>query len=369
MLFSNLIHLKSFLMVLTAAVGAVAGGTMANSMANQFLSSATPSFVIAVDPTTLMLGQNASATSTVNVMSVNGFSGTVGLSLLYPGTKVTSSLNPTSINLPTNGKASSTLSVTAPSTIGNYSIVVVGLSGSHSKTSYATALLTIQVQSDQDFSISANPSNLTGLAGSTNTTSITVTSLNGYTGTISLTAAVPFGYITVTGGQTPLTLSSGGSASSVLFVTTSLVNTAPGTYTVTVTGISGHKAHSTTVTVIVRDPTPPPTVVEHLNLVGYTFNNGTTLTLTLQNTGTTPVTLASYMVRDSSGDAWSLTNWNSITIQPGATGTATVLIGVNCGSCVYTGIIGLFFQFATGQTYTVAVTTAANNQFTFTVTR
>jgi hypothetical protein len=371
MVFSNLIHLKTLLMVLTAAAGSVAGGTMANSMANNYLSGSrsSPSFILTLDPTTMMLGQNASATSTVNVMSVNGYSGTVGLSLFYPGTKVTSTLTTSSVSVPANGIVKSTISLTAPSTLGNYTIVIVGVSGGHSKTSYATAVLTVQVMSNQDFSISANPFDLIGLAGASNTTSITVTSMNGYTGTISLTATAPFGYITVTGGQTPLTLSSGGTAISILFVSTSLANTSPGTYTIAVTGTAGHRTHTTTVTVVVQDPTPPPAIVESLKLIGYTFNNGTTLTMTFQNTGNTATTLASYSVRDSSGDAWSLMNWNSITIAPGATGTATVLIGLNCPTCVYTGITGLFFQFAVGQTYTVQVTTAANNQFSFTVTR
>jgi hypothetical protein len=371
MAFSNLVHLKTLLMVLTASAGSVAGGTMANTMANNYLVGArtAPSFILTLDPTTIMLGQNASATSTVSVISVNGYSGTVGLSLFYPGTKIASSLSSSSVTVPANGKATSTLSLTAPGALGNYSIVVVAVSGSHSKTNYATAVLTTQVVSNQDFSISASPSELVGLAGSTNTTGITVTSLNGYTGTISLTVTAPFGYITVTGGQTPLTLSSGGAANSILFVTTSLANTAPGTYNIQVTGSAGHRVHTTTVTVVVQDPTPPPVVVESLKLVGYTFSNGTTLTLTLQNAGNTSVTLASYSVRDSSGDAWTLMNWNSITIAPGTTGTATILIGTNCPGCVYSGILGLFFQFAIGQTYTVQLATAANNQFSFTVTR
>jgi hypothetical protein len=118
----------------------------------------------------------------------------------------------------------------------------------------------------------------------------------------------------------------------------------------------------------VKDPAPP-TITESLTLVSYTFQNGTTLMLTLHNTGNTSVTLTSYIARDQAGNAWALNNWNTASIAPGATGTVTILIGVNCPGCVYSGILGLFFQFATGQTYTVQVTTAANNQFSFTVTR
>jgi hypothetical protein len=370
MVFSNLIHLKTLLMVLTAAAGSVAGGTMVNSMANNYLSGSrsSPSFILTLDPTTMMLGQNASATSTLNIMSVNGYTGTVGLSLFYPGTKVTSSLSSTSVNVPANGMTKSTISLTAPGTLGNYTIVVVGISGGHSKTSYATAVLTVEVVSNQDFSISANPSELIGLAGSTNSTVIMVTSMKGYTGSVSLSVTTPFGFISVTGGLNPVTITPGATATSLLTVTTSLANTAPGTYTIVVTGTAGARTHTTNLTVVVKDPAPP-TITESLTLLSYTFQNATTLVLTLQNTGTTSLTLTSYIARDLTGNAWALINWNTASIAPGATETVTIVIGVNCLGCAYSGIPGLFFQFATGQTYTVQVTTAANNQFSFTVTR
>src|SRR5437773_12394945 len=81
MLFSNLVHLKGLLMVLTAAVGTVAGGTMLSSYMSD--GKAGSSFLLAVNPSTLSLVQNASLTSTVNVISVRGFSGTVSLSLFF----------------------------------------------------------------------------------------------------------------------------------------------------------------------------------------------------------------------------------------------------------------------------------------------
>jgi len=366
MIFSNLVHLKALLMVLTAAVGTIAGGTMLNSYVNG--GKAGPSFLLTLNPSTLSLEQSASATSTVSVISVNGFSGTVSLSLFFTGSKLPASLSPASVSVPANGTAKSTLTVTATSNVGNYNIVVIGIASSHGKTNYASSELSVQVVSNQDFIITSSPSSIVNIFGTSNTTTITVTSLNGYTGTISLTVTAPFGYITVTGSQNPLTLSPDGTAFSTLNITTSLATTL-GNYNITVTGADGSRTRSTVISLTVIDPVTPPPVIESLKLTGYQFINGTSLSLILQNTGNTSVTLQSYMVRDSSGNSWSLSNSAGPMIIPSGFGTVNILIGANCPGCVYGGIPGLFFQFTPGQSYTVILTTSRNNQFSFTVTR
>ncbi len=366
MLFSNLVHLKGLLMVLTAAVGTVAGGTMLSSYVNG--GKAGPSFVLTMNPSTMSLDQGASLTSKVSIISVNGFSGTVSLSLFFAGSKLPATLNPTSVTVPINGTAKSTLTVTASSNVGTYNIVVIGIATSHGKTTYASSELSVQIVSNQDFAITSSPSSITNNFGTSNITTITVTSLNGYTGTVSLTFTAPFGYITLTGSQNPLTLSSGGAASTTLNITTSLI-TKLGAYNITVTGTAGSRTHSTTISLTVIDPILPPPVIESLKLTGSQFVNGTTLSLILQNTGNTSVTLQSYTVRDSSGDSWTLSNLAGLTIVPNGFGTAVILIGANCPGCVYGGIPGLFFQFNVGQSYTVVVTTTRNNQFSFSATR
>ena len=367
MLFSNLVHLKGLLMVLTAAVGTVAGGTMLTSYVNG--GKAGPSFLLTMNPSTMSLEQGASLSSTVSVISVRGFSGTVSLSIFFTGSKLIASLSPTSVSVPANGTARSILNVTATATnsIGNYNIVVIAVASSHGKTTYASSELSVQVVSNQDFAITSSPSSITNPFGSSNTTTITVTSLNGYTGTVDLTFTAPFGYITVTGSQNQLTLSSGGAASSTLTITTSL-STRPGNYNITVAGSSGSRTHSTTISLTVIDPILPPPAIESLKLTGYQFVNGTALSLTLQNTGSTSVTLQSYTVRDASGNSWTLSNFAGPTIIPSGFGTVVILIGTNCLSCVYGGIPGLFFQFTVGQTYAVILTTTRNSQLSFTVT-
>jgi hypothetical protein len=121
--------------------------------------------------------------------------------------------------------------------------------------------------------------------------------------------------------------------------------------------------------------TPPPSITqtgrEALNLEAFSFPNGsyTNVILDLRNTGTASLSLASYYVKDSSGDQWALTSWTGPTINPNALGQASVAIGSACGSCTYSGGSGAFNQFSAGNSYTITIITARNNQFTFTVVR
>lgn len=92
-----------------------------------------------------------------------------------------------------------------------------------------------------DFAISASPSSLTINSGSSGSSTITVTSINGFTGTVSLSSSTGS-----TLGAPSLTISSGGAASTTLTIANP---TSSGTYTVT--GTSGSLTHSTIVTVTV----------------------------------------------------------------------------------------------------------------------
>ena len=120
-------------------------------------------------------------------------------------------------------------------------------------------------------------------------------------------------------------------------------------------------------------PPPPPPVTtgrEALNMEAYSFNStNTNAILDLRNTGTVSLTLASYYVKDASGNQWARTSWAGPSINPNALGIAGIAIGSACGSCVYSGSSGAFNQFAAGNSYTITVVTARNNQFSFTVTR
>jgi flagellin-like protein len=96
------------------------------------------------------------------------------------------------------------------------------------------------------------------------------------------------------------------------------------------------------------------------------FSSGTNVTIYIRNSGTIPVTLQSYYVKDSTGDAYQLTSWSGPSINPNAVNPTAFTIGSSCSSCVLTGTA---FTFQPGYQYTVLVITSRNNQFTFTATR
>lgn len=96
-----------------------------------------------------------------------------------------------------------------------------------------------------DFTISANPSALNIVQGSTSSSSIG-TAVIGGPGTIALSASSSAPGVSVT--LTPASISAGGSSTLAVSVA---YTTAPGSYTVTVTGTEGSNTHSTLVTVTV----------------------------------------------------------------------------------------------------------------------
>jgi len=100
--------------------------------------------------------------------------------------------------------------------------------------------------------MSANPSSLTVKQGGSATTTITINSTNGFTGTITLNASLAPGGSkapTLTLSSTTVTVSPGAPATVLLTVTTK-GSTPQGSYTVKVTGSSG--GLSTTITIPVQ---------------------------------------------------------------------------------------------------------------------
>src|SRR5437773_1230999 len=104
-----------------------------------------------------------------------------------------------------------------------------------------------------DFGISATPASLSLQIGSSGTSTIALTSLNGFAGTIGLSTSIACSglcliYPTASLNPTSVTLTSGGTGVSTLTVATSVLTT-PGTYTITITATSGSITHTVTVTV------------------------------------------------------------------------------------------------------------------------
>ena len=223
-------------------------------------------------------------------------------------------------------------------------------------------MFTVTVNPLADFGLYAYPYTINVVAGMTNSTSIILDSKNGFVGSVTLSATIPFGFLGVMGGQNPVSVSAVARTYTSLQVSAT-DSTLLGRYNITITGASGTVSHSCILTVNVVDPVP-----ESLTLSGSSLLSSTSMTMSLRNNGNTPITLQSYTVTDISGDQWILANWTSPTILPGTTSAAVIYIGASCEACTYNGIFGLFQEFVPGHTYTITITTKLQNQFTFNVT-
>ncbi len=192
----------------------------------------------------------SSITSTITVLAVNGFSGTVSLTDTLASGLTCGAISPSSIT----GSGTATLSCSSTSTT-NYSVTIRGTSGSLSHSATTVFAFT-------NFTLSPSVSSLTIQAGTTGQVLITYTSVNGFSGTISLSQGVT--PVTTDSPTVPssgtVTLGAGQSLS--YWLTISTVTTTPQqAYTATVTGSSGSLSHSTSISLTITAPPPPPSYV------------------------------------------------------------------------------------------------------------
>ncbi|TMI22352.1 hypothetical protein E6H31_02635 [Candidatus Bathyarchaeota archaeon] len=214
-----------------------------------------PDFGVSSNPSSLSIRQGSMTNSTISVASLGNFAGSVTLSSSpsSPPGLMTSGFSVNPVTVPAGGTAKSnfTISVPANTSPGSYSLAVTA---SNSTTSRSTSV-NISVTAP-DFTIISSPSSLNIPQGSSGTTTITLTSLDGFSGTVSLTSTLSSSGPQVTFSPASVAVPSGGSISSTLSVfaaSSGAYSTpvSPGSYTVTVTGTSGSSVHSTTLSLTV----------------------------------------------------------------------------------------------------------------------
>src|SRR6516225_5320135 len=117
-------------------------------------NTTNPDFSLSASPNSLTITQGNMGTSTITVNPVNGFSGSVNLSVSGLPSGVTASFNPTSAT------SASTLTLTAASNAatGTVTLTVTGTSGGLTRTTSVT--LTVNAPAVPDFSLSASPASL-----------------------------------------------------------------------------------------------------------------------------------------------------------------------------------------------------------------
>jgi len=298
---------------------------------------ASSGFSVTANPSTVSFQSGSNASSTITLTSFGNFSGDVDLSeSVTPSTGLTVSCDPASVFLSSGSSANSTCTLTS-STPNTYTVTITASSGSLSHT----ATITVGVR---DFTISASPTTVNVQAGSSGTSSITLRSVAGFTGTINFSIAVTPSGLTASISPASISLSPGGSGSSTLTINSTKV----GTYTVIVTGTSGSSTHSVTITVNVQDFT----LAVNPSSLSIASGNSGTVTVSIAGTGGFTSTVSLTAVCTPSGPRLSLSS-GSVSLSSGGSGTSTLTVRT--------------FHKTPPGTYTITIT-AASGSLTHTIT-
>jgi subtilase family serine protease len=202
-------------------------------------AAASPNFTISASPTSLTVTQGSSGTSTITITSQNGFDSATTLSASGLPSGVTASFSTNPVTPPANGSATSTLTLTASSTatVGTATVTITGTSGSTSHS--VTIALTVQSSSSTpNFTLSLSPSSFTIDDGGSVNTTLTITSVGGFSGSVDLSVnEFPSG-VSATASANPVRVRSNSSAT--VTITWSASRRAPtGTTTIELIGTSG----------------------------------------------------------------------------------------------------------------------------------
>ena len=154
----------TYALTITATDSNTAAGSALNSQVTLVVNAAaTPDFTISATPSSRTVPVGSSTTYTASASPLNGFTGTVSLSVTGLPSGATGTFNPTLIS---GGSGSSTLTVTTVSTTptGSYTLTITGTSGS--LTHSATVTLVVGAASSITFK-QLNSNDNTGLPPAT----------------------------------------------------------------------------------------------------------------------------------------------------------------------------------------------------------
>ncbi len=214
-------------------------------------ATAAPNFTIAASPASVTVTQGASGTSTITITSTGGFNSATTLSATGLPSGVTAAFSTNPVTPPANGSVTSTVTLTASSTatVGAATVTITGTSGSTTHTT--TIALTVNSSGGtKNFTLSLSPSSFTIDERGSVSTTLTVTSVNGFNSAVSLSVSgFPSG-VSATASANPVTPPANGSVK--VTITWTATRRAPtGTTTIDLIGTSGSLTNETPVTITV----------------------------------------------------------------------------------------------------------------------
>ena len=230
-----------------------------------------PDFTLAATPSSNTVTAGNAVNYTVSNTGINGFAGTVSLSASPAISGVTYNFSPNP--QAANGSSTLTVGTTAAATPGTYTVTITGTSGSL----VHTTSVGLTINGPPDFTLSRTPASNTVTAGGTANYTVSNTALNGFSGSVSLSASPAISGVTY--GFSPNPQAANGSST---FSAATTAGATPGTYTVTITGTSGSLVHTTTVGLTINAPaapdftlaaTPPSVTITAGGTANYTVSN------------------------------------------------------------------------------------------------
>src|SRR6266702_1841437 len=314
---------------------------------------ATGDFTLAASPFSQSIPQGQTGTAVISLHSVNSFAGTLALNTASIAAGLPVTLNSTTVVL-TAGLTkfvAATISPTSLNAGGAYNLIVNASGGTPNLIHAINLNITVLVP---DFSIVASPASLVNPLGSSNSTTLTLTSINTFTAKVTLSFTVIPSLVngptitlsngTSTGSTVIVTVPSGGTVTATLTVS-STATTAVNAYSIKVTGTGGGLSRSTSVSVSVVPFSISASPVS-LSLTNSTTLPFATSTITITSLATShiDVTLSS-SVSPSTIHPLAIRFANATTLSPGvptliegvaAGGTSSVTLNVTV-TCVASG--------------------------------
>ena len=272
-------------------------------------------FSIHVDPSFLSIPSGGNAQATVTLTSIGQFSGAITLSAtIVPATNSTPGLTlvPLTVRLRTGSSVNSTLSITTSSGTGpgGYNVTVLAQGSKISRS----ALVNVFVIPPPDFSLTLQPSFESVPLGSSQSSSYILQSLNGFSGSVTITPSnIPAGV--GVGIETPPPLGSGATFTGGLFLNADN-NAVPGTYSIIFTGQSGSIIRTARLSVTIFPSPPDFTFTTHPSFLNVSQGSTGLVLVDLTSIGgfNGTVSLTSGVIPVISGGPATSLNQSSVTL-------------------------------------------------------
>jgi len=215
------------------------GTINATNLVNNWPTSSPPpgSFTLSATPNSVGVVQGSSNSVTVGVTSQNGFSGSVSLLASGLPAGVTVSFNPSS----TASTSIATFTANASAAPGTFTVTIKGVSGNLANST----TVSLAVTAAPNFALAASPTGLSIKRGATGSATISIVPSNGFSGSVAFSASGLRKGMSASFSPNPTV-----NSSTLTLATSNKTNI--GTFTVTITGVSGGLSHPTSISVTVQ---------------------------------------------------------------------------------------------------------------------